>query len=80
MADRPPHDPDGAPAPSRREPSLGDFFWMGTAVAISVIAGGAIGYGLDAWLGTQPWLTFVGLVFGIVSAVMLSLAQVRKFR
>jgi F0F1-type ATP synthase assembly protein I len=43
------------------------------------VGGGAIGYGLDAALGTAPWLTFVGLAFGIVSAVLLSVAQVRKF-
>jgi Putative F0F1-ATPase subunit Ca2+/Mg2+ transporter len=62
-----------------RVPSLGDFFWMGTACAISVIGAGAVGYGLDAWFHTTPWLTFAGLAFGIVSAILLSVAQVRKF-
>jgi F0F1-type ATP synthase assembly protein I len=52
---------------------------MGTACAISVVGAGAVGYGLDAWLHTTPWLSFVGLAFGIVSAVMLCVAQVRKF-
>jgi len=59
---------------------MADFFFMGTACAISVILAGGIGYVLDSWLGTQPWLTFVGLVFGIISAVLLSVNQVRKFR
>ena len=27
---------------------------------------GAIGYGLDRWLGTAPWCLFGGLVFGII--------------
>jgi hypothetical protein len=62
-----------------RVPKFTDFFFIGTACALSIIGAGAIGYGLDSWLGTTPWLTFVGLAFGIASAVMLTVAQVRKF-
>lgn len=58
---------------------MGDFFWMGTACAVSVVGAGAAGYGLDSWLNTTPWLTFAGLAFGIVSAVLLCIVQVRKF-
>ncbi|MGP0030610.1 MAG: AtpZ/AtpI family protein [Acidimicrobiales bacterium] len=65
----------GAPRP----PRLGDFFFLGTACAISVIGAGAAGYALDAWLGTAPWLTFAGLAFGIISAVLICVAEVRKF-
>lgn len=65
--------------PEKRSPTLGDLFWIGTACAISVVAAGAIGYWLDATFGTLPWLTFVGLAFGIVSAVMLVVNQLRKF-
>ena len=75
----PPEGMDGPGQGSGRTPKLGDFFWMGTACAISVVGAGAAGYGLDAWLHTTPWLSFVGLAFGIVSAVMLCVAQVRKF-
>lgn len=65
-----------APKPS---PTLGDLFWIGTACAISVIAGGGIGYALDSWLRTTPWITFGGLAFGIVSAVLLAVSQLRRF-
>ncbi len=72
-----------SPTPPERGPSrtprLGDFFWIGTACAISVVGGGGIGYLLDTWLGTTPWLTFAGLAFGITSAVLLTVANVRKF-
>ena len=27
---------------------------------------GAIGYGIDAWLGTRPWGLLIGLVLGVV--------------
>ncbi|HEY3941907.1 MAG TPA: AtpZ/AtpI family protein [Acidimicrobiales bacterium] len=76
-----PDDPAAEPAGSgpSRQPGLGDFFWMGTACAVSVVGAGALGYGLDSWLGTTPWLSFAGLAFGIVSAVLLVVAQLRKF-
>jgi hypothetical protein len=59
-------------------PHLGDFFFLGTACAISVVGGGAIGYGLDSWLGTTPWLIFAGLAFGIVTAVLLCVRSLRN--
>jgi len=68
--------PERQPA---RSPKMGDLFWLGTGCAICVVGGGAIGFGLDAAFGTTPWLTFGGLAFGVVSAVLLAVAQVRKF-
>jgi F0F1-type ATP synthase assembly protein I len=44
-----------------------------------VVIAGAAGYFLDSWLGTTPWLTFVGLAFGIVSAVMIGYKAVRRY-
>ncbi len=37
---------------------------MGFAVAI----GGVMGYFMDRWLGTGPWLTLVFLILGSVAA------------
>jgi len=73
--------PGASPAGGRsgRSPRMGDFFWLGTGCALCVVGGGAIGYGLDAAFGTTPWITFGGLAFGVVSAVLLAVAKVRKF-
>ena len=65
--------------PEGRQPRLADFFWLGTAAATSVIGAGAIGFGLDNWLGTARWLTFAGLAFGVVAAVLMTVNQVRRF-
>ena len=62
-----------------RAPKFADFFFIGTACALSIVGAGAVGFGLDSWLGTTPWLTFAGLAFGIASAVLLTFAQIRKF-
>ena len=36
-----------------------------TLIAAILVCGG-IGFGLDRWLGTEPWLLVGGLLFGIV--------------
>jgi len=71
--------PGTGPQGPKRAPGLGDFFWLGTACAISVVGAGAIGYGLDAWLGLTPWLSFAGLAFGVLCAVLMTVVQVKKF-
>lgn len=71
--------PEGTDSEAPRSPSIGDLFFIGTACAISVVGAGAIGYLLDSWLGTLPWLTFAGLAFGITSAVLLAYANFRKY-
>jgi hypothetical protein len=79
MVDDSPDAGAGPGAEPSKTPTFGDFFWLGTACAISVLGAGAIGYGLDALFHTLPWLTFAGLAFGIISAVLMAVAQVRKF-
>lgn len=75
----PPHDTEGGQGPQKPSPALGDLFWLGTGCALSVILAGGIGYGLDSAFNTLPWLTFFGLAFGVVSAVLLAVSQVRKY-
>jgi Putative F0F1-ATPase subunit Ca2+/Mg2+ transporter len=70
---------DGAAGDGNRVPTLGDLFWVGTACAISIVAGGGIGYAIDDALGTLPWFTVIGLAFGVVSAVLLAVNQFRKY-
>jgi F0F1-type ATP synthase assembly protein I len=44
---------------------------MGVAYSvIGAVVLGAVGYGLDKWLGTRPWLAIVGLVGGAVIALI----------
>jgi ATP synthase protein I len=37
---------------------------LGTEMAASVLIGTLIGYLLDKWLGTRPWILIVGFIFG----------------
>ena len=48
--------------------TLGYLSTMGMAMALSIGIGALIGYYLDKKFGTQPWLFFVFLGFGIAAA------------
>ncbi len=41
---------------------------VGTTVSSQIVGGVLLGYLLDRWLGTSPWLSVIGLVLGTVSA------------
>lgn len=47
---------------------LGYVSTIGMTMAFSVAIGALVGYYLDQWLGTKPWLFFVFFGFGIAAA------------
>lgn len=47
--------------------SLGFLSSLGISMVAATIIGLAIGYYLDRWLGTSPWLTMLFLAFGIAA-------------
>jgi hypothetical protein len=74
-----PSSPSSPPQSPNPTPSIIDFLTMGVASALCLVLGGGIGYGIDALTGTSPILTFVGLAFGVVAAVLVTVTQVRKY-
>jgi ATP synthase protein I len=47
--------------------SLGFLSGLGIAMVAATLIGLAMGYYLDRWLGTNPWMTLVFLCLGIVA-------------
>lgn len=47
--------------------SIGFLSGVGIALVASTLIGLFMGYYLDRWLGTGPWLTLLFLCFGIVA-------------
>ncbi|HZT48930.1 MAG TPA: AtpZ/AtpI family protein [Hyphomicrobiaceae bacterium] len=43
---------------------------MAAELVAAVIVGGAIGYGLDRWLGSTPWLFLLFFVLGFAAGVL----------
>jgi ATP synthase protein I len=40
---------------------------MGIAIVLATVIGLAIGYYLDKYFGTSPWLTLIFLILGIIA-------------
>ena len=53
---------------------------IGVTLVASTAIGLAIGYWLDRWLGTSPWLTMVFLLFGIAAGFLNLFRDVGIFR
>ncbi|AJF05383.1 AtpZ/AtpI family protein [Geoalkalibacter subterraneus] len=47
--------------------SLGFLSSIGISMVAATIIGLAMGYYLDRWLETSPWLTLIFLLFGIIA-------------
>ncbi len=47
---------------------LGFLSSIGMTMALSIALGALMGYYLDKWLDTKPWLFFIFLGLGIVAA------------
>lgn len=54
------------------------YSYLGILMVASIAIGGVIGYYLDKWLGTGPWLFLLFLVFGIVSGFINVFREVLK--
>jgi len=59
---------------TRNGAGLGAGAGIGVRIGVELVAGigvgSLIGYGLDAWLGTRPWLMVVFFFLGAAASVM----------
>jgi ATP synthase protein I len=58
--------------------ALGELSTIGLALVIATVIGLAGGYYLDRWLGTSPWLTLIGLLFGIAAGFVNLFRSVKR--
>jgi ATP synthase protein I len=54
-----------APDPFRQGLSLAAR--LGVELVVSTVVGALLGYLLDGWLGTRPWIMVAGLLLGSVA-------------
>ena len=78
MADQAPQGPGGNNGPSLWR-TLGQLSTLGIAMVAAVAIGLGIGYWLDRWLGTSPWLTMLFALFGIVAGFVNLVRDVRRY-
>ena len=69
-------------APSEHEPSpwraLGRVGMLGTTLVAATVVGLVLGYWLDRWLGSSPWLTMLGTLLGIAAGYVQIIRVVRE--
>ena len=71
-------DPE-TPGPSRvnsREMSMA--FRVLTELAVAMFVGGLLGWYLDRWLGTTPWLLMVFLILGMASGTITAFRTAKQ--
>ncbi|MFN2268204.1 MAG: AtpZ/AtpI family protein [Desulfonatronovibrio sp.] len=58
--------------------NLGKASLLGIHLVSSTFVGFAIGYFLDKWLGTEPWLLICFLIFGIAAGFKNMYLETKK--
>ena len=50
--------------------TLGQLSTVGLSFVLALVLGFGGGYWLDGWLGTRPWLAFIGFFVGLAAGVL----------
>lgn len=53
---------------------------MGLHIVSSIIVGLVVGYYLDEWLGTKPWMIMIWFLLGVVAGFRLVFQEFRKLQ
>lgn len=67
--------PEVPPAPSSE--NWGSAMRLGVELASGLVVGGLMGWGLDRWLGTKPWLMIVFFLLGAAAGMINVLRATR---
>ena len=49
---------------------IGQLSTVGLSFVFAIVLGFAGGYFLDGWVGTRPWLTFLGFFVGLAAGIL----------
>jgi ATP synthase protein I len=72
-----------APRPQqdeRRGSAMGKAFRLSTEMVAGVFVGGFIGWVLDRWFGTAPFLLIVFLMLGIAASIMNAIRAAKEMQ
>ena len=60
--------------------NLGIAFKMSTELVSAVLVGTIIGFILDNWFGTKPWLILIFFLVGVVAGIMNVVKSAKKMQ
>ena len=59
---------------------MGNAFKLGTELVASVAVGTIIGFILDGWFGTKPWLIIIFFFFGVAAGMLNVFRSAKKMQ
>ena len=59
---------------------MGSAFRLGTELVASVVVGTIIGFILDNWFGTKPWLILIFFFVGVIAGIMNVIKSAKKLQ
>ena len=65
---------------SESSSSMGTAFKMSTELVSAVAVGTIIGFILDNWFGTKPWLILIFFFIGVVAGIMNVIRSAKKMQ
>ena len=63
-----------------RSSSMGSAFKMSTELVSAVAVGTIIGFILDNWFGTKPWLILIFFFIGVIAGIMNVIRSAKKMQ
>ena len=60
--------------------SMGTAFKMSTELVSAVVVGTIIGFILDNWFGTKPWLILIFFFVGVIAGIMNVFKSAKKMQ
>ena len=60
--------------------SMGTAFKMSTELVAAVVVGTIIGFILDNWFGTKPWLILIFFFIGVITGIMNVIKSAKKMQ
>ena len=60
--------------------NLGQAFKMSTELVSAVAVGTIIGFILDKWFGTKPWLILIFFFVGVIAGIMNVIKSAKKLQ
>ena len=60
--------------------SFGEAFKMSTELVAAVAVGTIIGFILDNWFGTKPWLILIFFFIGVITGIMNVIKSAKKMQ
>lgn len=59
--------------------TIGALSTVGFSFVLAIVLGAALGYFLDRWLGTRPWLFVLFFFIGLAAGILNVYRTARKF-